>query len=347
MGNKKNAVYPPLGLLKQIVAIYPKAWAQMELLHNEKGQHGLPDWPDWCYAPISAALAVTMGDAPDTFENRLNSVHDAQIIAALAPWRRSKEVFVMDKEMQELLFEQADDLKLDPELLLHLPYACFYIQFASGTAFQGVVYHGVFVHLEYDSDRNERELRLLYLTEDGETIGVPIHIDAETIEESIQMVSDEAYRNIPADEYEYRRALIAETETRQRTADFYKQTLQLVLYLCAQNADITPNSEQAFYTKRSAVLKDRYAEIRKWDVGVRIGNAVRAHRKAAARCAMPGTTHTSPRPHMRRGHWHHFWTGPKSDPDTRKLVLKWVAPTFVSVSVEETPVTLHPVLAEK
>lgn len=347
MSNKKNNIYPPLALLKQIAAAYPKAWAQMEMFHNEKGKQGLPSWPDWCYAPMSAALAVTMGSVPDTFDNRIVSVHDAQIVMAIAPWRLSKEVFVMDEEMQELLFEQADDLKLNPELLLHLPYTCFYIQFASGTVFHDVAYHGVFVHLEYDSDREERELRLLYLTESGETIGVPIHIDVETIEDSIRIVGEEAYHNLPKDKYEYRRVLIEETESRQQTALFYKQTLQLVLYLCAQNAEITPNSEQTFYTRRSPVIKDRYAEIRKWNVGVRIGNAVRAYRKAAMVHETRGGAHASPRPHIRRGHWHHFWTGSKSDPDTRKLVLKWVAPTFVSVSAEEAPVTLHPVIEKK
>lgn len=35
--------------------------------------------------------------------------------------------------------------------------------------------------------------------------------------------------------------------------------------------------------------------------------------------------------------------GAKSDPAARKLVLKWVAPTFVNVSGEKSPVTLHPV----
>lgn len=170
---------------------------------------------------------------------------------------------------------------------------------------------------------------------------------ATTIEDSIRIVGEEAYRNLPEDKYEYRRVLLEDTESREQTAYFYKQTLQLVLYLCAQNADITPNSEQTFYTRRSPVLKDRYAEIRKWNVGVRIGAAVRVHRSTANSQEKSGTAHASPRPHIRRGHWHHFWTGSKTGQNTRKLVLKWVAPTFVSVSAEEVPVTLHHVLSEK
>lgn len=315
------------------------------MFHTDNGKEGLPSWPDWCYAPIAAAISVATENLPDTFEVRIQAMRDAQRIAALAPWRISKEVFVMDEGMQELLFEQADDLKLDPEAFLRLPYPCFYIQFAPETGLNGEIYHGVFVHLEFDPYTKERELRLLYLNQNGKTIGVPVHIDCNTIEESIETTDKEAFRNIPEEKADFRRALLVETETRRKSAYFYKQTLQLVLYLCAQNAEIAPNSEQTFYTHRTATVKDRYAEIRKWDVGIRIGNAVRAYRKASAtQYKHAGGTHASPRPHLRRGHWHNFWTGAKADPSSRKLILKWVAPTFVSANVEESPVTLHRVL---
>ena len=35
-------------------------------------------------------------------------------------------------------------------------------------------------------------------------------------------------------------------------------------------------------------------------------------------------------PHLRRGHIHRFWTGPRNDPDRRKLVAKFVEPTWVN-----------------
>lgn len=349
--NKSMDVYPPLALLKRESAKYPKAWEQMGRFHEQKGQAGLPMWPDWCYAPIGAALSVTMGNRPDTIDNRLDSIQDAQIVAALAPWRHSKEAFVIDEGMQELLFEQADDLKLEPETLLNLPYPCFYIQFAPDTALRGTVYHGLFVHLEYDTNTGGRELRLLYLSEKGQTMGVPVYIDAGTLEESIEETCARAHDNLPEGYRELRRVLDKESERRSDSARFYKQTLQIVLYLCAQNAEITPNPEQVTHTRRSVSVKDRYAEIRKWDVGVRIGNAVRAYRSSTDRWAKANESdasagHASPRPHMRRGHWHNFWTGKKDGSEERKLVLKWVAPTFVNAAQEdEIPVTLHRVPA--
>lgn len=347
---KKNSKheYPPLALLKDISSAFPNAWTDMECLHMGNGRNGLPSWPTWCYAPMAAASAVASRSFPNTYDGHISAMPYAQAIAALAPWRLSKEVFVMDEGMQELLFEQADDLKLDPDTLLCLPYPCFYIQFAPNTEFFDTLYDGVFVHLEYDTETGDRELRLLYLKASGRTMGVPIHIDAGTIEESIDRTLDEAYSNVPSEQHEIRRALLAESAANDEMALAYKKTLQLVLYVCAQNAEIAPSSEQAFYTRRSTTIKDRYAEIRKWDVGVRIGNAVRAYKRRSASSPESSGTHSSPRPHMRRGHWHSFWTGPKAAASERKLILKWVAPTFVCVSEDkDMPVTLHHITESK
>ena len=46
--------------------------------------------------------------------------------------------------------------------------------------------------------------------------------------------------------------------------------------------------------------------------------------------------------YMREGkgkHWHHYWTGSRSD-NSRKLILKWTAPTFVG-SADDTITTIQ------
>lgn len=341
--------YPPLELLKRTTAKYPKAWEQMEMFHHLNGKDGLPKWEPWCYAPISAAMAVTMDGMEDSFDTRMRTMKDSQVVAALAPWRQSKEVFVIDPDLQELLFSQDEELTINSEILLQIPYPCFYVEFAGVFDFMGYQCHGVFVHLEDDTNNHDKELRLLYLTADGYPIGEPIHIGEGTIEESIAHTRMEASQNTPEDRPDMRRRLISSLENLEDESAAYKKTLQIILYLCAQNAEIVPDSEQTFITKRSSTgrIRDRYAEIRKWDVGFRIGASVRKARNVPAEprkqkdsgsCA----THASPRPHMRRAHWHNFWTGSKAAPEARKLVLKWIAPTIVGVSdYDDSPVTLH------
>lgn len=351
MAKKRIDDYPPLALLRSVSAAYPAAWADMAAFHAQNGTNGLPRWDARCYAPIGAALAVVEGEQPDDYDIRAASIASAQQIAALAPWRLSKEVYVIDPDMQELLFDQSDDMQLDPHILLDLPYPCFYIEFSAPLNVAGNDCHGVFVHLEHDTNSKIFELRLLYLCTDGCTMGVPINLDVDTIADSVRRTTRQALDNLPARMHREREMLENALQKPEQLAEAYAETLQIVLYICAQNAEITPSPEQASITRRSSAVKDRYAEIRKWDVGVRIGSAVRAYYACSSEpdVQTQGTqTHTSPRPHMRRGHWHHFWTGRKSLPTERKLVLKWVAPTFIAVpkvdySPDLAPVVLHPV----
>lgn len=344
MKRKRRDEYPPLELLRRMTAEHPGIWDDMEMLHKENGTGGLPHWPEWCYAPIAAAMASVMGPDEATLDRKREAVRDAQAVAALAPWRQSKEVYVLDPDMQGLLFEQ-EDLDLSVETLLRLPYPGFYIEFAADNSYISKTFHGVFIHLEYDVDNGDRELRLLYLPRAGIPFGIPVHLDAGTIADSVRETYRQAHKAVEEDP-ELRRALLTDEACMDQQADIYRQTVQVVLYLCAQNAEISQNSEQAFYTKRTPTIKDRYAEIRKWDVGMRIGKAIRAYRgESVAKSKPEGGHHASPRPHMRRGHWHSFWSGPKADPDQRKLELMWVAPTIVGANQEvEPPVTLHKVL---
>ncbi|WP_295617345.1 hypothetical protein [uncultured Intestinimonas sp.] len=54
--------------------------------------------------------------------------------------------------------------------------------------------------------------------------------------------------------------------------------------------------------------------------------------------SLPGTVKRS---HTRRGHWHHYWTGPRDG--ERALILKWTAPTVIHPEDREDNVTLYPV----
>ena len=341
----KKETYLPLELLKKITQQYPKAWEQMEMFHNENGSPDLGSWPEWCYAPMSAALAVAsngydLDKIPLDAQFAFASI--AQAIFALSPWRLSKEVYVVDEDLKELLFEQDGELDVPNEILLQLPYPCFYVELPN-TYYRSDKIHGFFVALEYDVNNGDKELKPVFLTEDGNIFSYSIHIGSKTIAESVNILNRQALENTNGNKDLQRLALQAIQES-EETKKFLKQILQVILYILAQNAEITPNSEQAFITKRGKTIKDKYSEIRKWNVGFRTGQAIRAYKekeKSENHKEKSDGTHASPRPHMRRGHWHNFWTGPKNDEANRKLVLKWVAPTAVATNQEDTPVVFH------
>lgn len=54
-----------------------------------------------------------------------------------------------------------------------------------------------------------------------------------------------------------------------------------------------------------------------------------------------GATGRHVAPHVRRGHWHGYWTGPRENPTG--LEIKWIAPTVVNGSRGELAGTVHEV----
>ena len=140
-----------------------------------------------------AYAVVTSGASLDAIEDTISAAQAAQCVAALAPWRLNKEVYVFDQDLAEALYEQGCDLDVPAEFLLSLPYDCFYIH-TPGLAIDGDIIHGFFVHLEYDINTEERELRILFVPQEDTkmAIGFPIHIDSGSISNSMELTMMES-----------------------------------------------------------------------------------------------------------------------------------------------------------
>lgn len=347
----KQNVYLPLKMINYLTNLYPAIWKEMDEFHNMNGTSSNANWPDWCYAPIEAALTIASdGNSLSSLTPRQKGavVSCAQLISVLAPWRLSKEVYVIDESIKNLLFEQKEDVEIPIDILLHLPYQCFYIELPN-TYFDGEKIHGLFVSLDYNVKLKERDLKLTFLSEREDVFSYPIELDAGTIESSIKKLNNQLveYAKGSKELEEYAKSDPAKDN---ETITFIKQIMQIVLYILAQNAEIVPDEEQSTITKRGKTIKDKYSEIRKWDVGFRTGLALRLYKETKklenAENQNKDDSHASPRPHMRRGHWHHFWTGPKNDESQRRLILKWLAPMIIAVGNDDTdemPIVIHDV----
>lgn len=134
------------------------------------------------------------------------------------------------------------------------------------------------------------------------------------------------------------------TERQQNMAGEFAALVSLVLYLCSQAAELTDPTKPATRPTRPEPKKVKSGwrlfppeRPRIWRVGDRLGEAIRRAEGAepAEPKAGPTGTHASPRPHIRRAHWHAYWTGPKSDLKARALVLKWLPPIPVSLAQED------------
>lgn len=139
--------------------------------------------------------------------------------------------------------------------------------------------------------------------------------------------------------------------------------ISLLLYLCSQNAEITnkdgedvpkPEPEGAENTEQPQEQPQKKPKkpkkVQALRVGYRIGKAIRYHKQqeqgdAESKTIAPvvaAGSHAKKAAHVRRGHYHHYWTGSKKD-GTRKLILKWTAPAFINASGKDLIPTKHPV----
>lgn len=243
-------------------------------------------------------------------------------------WRQTKLIYEFDKTLVEELTAQTD-LAVASEVLKRLPFECAYITTPNLFGCNGEPVDG-FMCLK----RNDvlQILFVVYNKENGTTSEglLDIHLDANTLEESDRL----------SQETSVKRGLISGHVPSTRTSS---GIIQLLLYLCAANADIEERRPTTAPTKKTPKASDK-RPVRCWDVGVRVGATIKRNRSYAAKTQRKGSDHKQharPRPHLRRGHWSHFWTG-KRDSADRERVLKWIEPMYINADTpDDLPTTIH------
>lgn len=293
----------PLQALKRINDKYPNAWALVEKARENR------NWPDCCYVPVSAGVAISRLSEQNTFR----SIEDGNLIAALAPWRLSKEIYLFDAQLANDLYRQPLD-KIPTIVFDRLPFPSIYIEAPGLGAFKGF-----FVSRDFEPKQGNIELRLTFLKSSWEVGPCYISYDSnQTVEEAADRLSLGG-RN-------------------KSMVSLIKRSLQLALYLCTSNPEIVPRQNHVERpTKRP---KDSYDEIRTWDVGLRYGAAIKQYKETKKTHA---GSHTGKRPHYRRGHFHHYWKGPRNGKRTLEFV--WIDPILVNADKVdgELPAVIHEV----
>lgn len=123
----------------------------------------------------------------------------------------------------------------------------------------------------------------------------------------------------------------------------YAIIVNSLLYILADNADVkvvhTPSRNPQ--RKKSAKHKDTSIETVS-EVGVRLGTRIREARRLHKSKATPVATGRTVRPHIRRGHYAHYWVGrrwPGHPGD--KLIVHYIEPLFVSGMTTDVDEVVH------
>lgn len=306
--------------------LYPGAWKQIDAFRAMRGGE-LPDWPEWCFLPAAGYYAIVSGGG----DNRvpLDLVPDIARLAALGAWRVTQGIYRFDPDLYESISSTQLNGDLPAELLTRLPAWCVYIEMQDAPGI-----YGFFAHMESDANTGEPELRLLIDTEDA-LLPMPLHVGrwdlVTALEETMRVCRTQAVvHGLPA------------PGSAAHLAPLIAPMVSLVLYLCSENADYArPHAPKTKRTKKGERLFPADKPTT-WDVGLRIGAALRRARTSDdQRETEESGTHARPRAHIRRAHWHTFWTGPRDG--ERKAKVKWLPPIPVNVEGEsELPATVYP-----
>ncbi|MDO4937317.1 MAG: hypothetical protein Q4E62_05305 [Sutterellaceae bacterium] len=294
-------------------------------------------WKSWCFLPRckwDAALASCPIRA-----NYRDLVPPIDFFAAIGTWRYSKGHYKFDPDVYRSLIETGFSGNIPCEALTHLPEWCVYIETPDMKLADANV-SGCFVYLDDDPQNGKQNLFITILDElfdpfvNGLSgmISICIPLGDWSIEKAFDLYLDEISGN-------YSNAIHAQAVGRIKSFRTYLQeiaqkVLCLALYLCADEPDIVDQQEPSHKpgNSRPKVEKGKLhcfpaKRVHNFDVGLKIGAEIRKE-QANLPSAPTGRTVES---HLRRGHWHKYWIGPRkaSESGQRKLVYKWLSAMFV------------------
>jgi hypothetical protein len=341
----------PLEVLNQYSKKYPGAWKQYDVFRNAKGELDFIDWPDWCFVPVAASYAI-VSQGHDIVPRDL--VPDIGIIHALSAWRITKGIYRFDERIYQKIVETPLDRDIPCEHLFRLPEWCVYVE----TFNDPEMFYGFWASLEYDVNEKRNELRLVIDTgPGGHVFPLPIHLlPGKNLYDSLESVFEYSSHmamlmgeNVDKAKKYHQDAL----KQMLQNIDVFKKFLNLLLYLCAARPDIYDESDPANFPHRAQPKKTkkglRYFPASKpviWETGVRTSEFLSQASSRSDNATQKSIGDSrSPSPHIRKAHWHSFWTGPRNGIESdRKLEMKWLPPLPVGFSMEELEQKLIPTI---
>jgi len=310
--------------LVRLMKDFPRLGEIVEIFVSARGEKNFSDWPQWCFLPMAGWIELVR----ERLGNEGLEQYGEEIarVAAIGTWRYSQGIYNFDDELYNALMASEHNGKIPVELFKNLPEWSLYIPIKSDdVVFDGEKINGFWVHLEFDVNTGREELRFLFNTQNGLLLPAILHLQYETLDESLKSVLEVSIENLGQSDNELVKLLV---DTQQEQKKIIKKVLPLVLYLVSEppeEDEHIKNPTLGYPTLKKTKKGFRLFPargIKKWKVGENIGETLRKERASAMSGHSAGTKKA---PHLRRGHWHGYWHGKGRS----KYKVKWVKPTFV------------------
>jgi hypothetical protein len=331
--------------INEIKTKYPSIWDLAEQSYLLKGKRERFDWEDEIFIPICAwsQLLFLKEIYEDKIENPYDTdpkkLSDVEKVAAVGAWRMTQGIYHFDDTLAAELIktDRKSAFSIPPDVLLRLPEWCIYLDLSNvvdpaigedgQTAY---IYHGAYVHIDRSIVKDEGfDLRFLWDVEvngpstKGRTLfGTPIFLNFETLEESLDHYCSGLgkYKNVKRDPEMVR---------------IFSAALSLLIYICSESVEydgnLRPQNPKPFKTKKGIRFFQAHKPT-KWNIGFKTGALIREQLERATESYVDedGVTRSRPRAHIRRAHFHGYWTGPRNS--VRSYIVKWIPPTLVNAS---------------
>ena len=350
MSKHKQKEYLPLfwckSLRKQVKAFMKEEILPEDILnwHTNNTDKMLSEITAKC-PDIKYALSNLM-NRPDAYKITCEVFRDFDSYANVSMWEQNKQVFKFDKDFTNELI-RTENLVLSKDVFKYLPYKSFYVDISDNRELcKEILGEGFFVTVRLDNEM--WNVHLCKITDKlyfNDVLSFP----------NTDGICDVKETKNEVDIHEIVRKDGKNVMNFRTNAIDYKKyqviVFQILTYLASTEPDVKESEETKYTYKRpdaSAVPKNKFSEIQKWDVGVRFGSAYRKWKKEKQEAHSHNTenrqseTAKHVRPHTRKAHWQSYWYGKKGEERVRRP--KWVAECYVNMSIADesnNPVVIH------
>ena len=252
-------------------------------------------------------------------------------------WTQYKQVYKIDREFFNEVIK-TENLKIPEDTFSYLPVPDMYIDLSECEGLDPI--KGAFVHITKDN-------QFVAYMETADAVTFSFYSDLQYedgVAEVVPAVMPEGSFFAMDLRQDMLHGVIHEGFENDRRPDIVMAIIQLLMFLSSQKPDVQENELTKKTYRPSSTVRNKFSEIRMWDVGVRYGKAVRLARMAAEKRSasqrenVPHATRKPVRPHVRCAHWQRYHVGK----GRKEIRTNWIPPVFVCGG-KEIPVTIHDV----
>lgn len=277
---------------------------------------------------------INIGD-PTSIKKRYykdgNAITDPNVITVLAMrnnlyaiytsvnWLYSKQIFCFDDILlNDLLSNVNPDFANIKHYVSYLPFNTFVFYVESIHQGDDILIRASYVQVGIVNDGGHIDISMLFIDANGNLLNA---VCADPCEDNCT------------------------------TYPFFKIIMQLIMYISSPKSDVVQSSSTKNTYKPNKTVKNQYKEICAWDVGYRYAKSVKSNNTHTTRTQSSNNesksnstrtgTGASKKPHVRKGHWHHYWVGKRNSPN-RRLILKWINQCDINMDfTSELPLIIH------